>query len=271
MSHVNLARHFTVSWCYTIILLSVAGCGKNFELKYYDSGVVKSKMEIKDNEKDGEMFRYYESGALMARGTMRSGQQEGKLEWFYESGELEEVDFYIAGKSHGLVTKYYKNGQVRSTLTYEHDKPIGKNVRFGVDGSLTELAFYDSMGSLYYLTLWDSLGRRKMQAFMPVFSINVKRDSIYILAKSKIDISGTADLFIGPWNQQLNEISVLAKIRLTGTASVTTVIPNRVAINELFYKMEFRPSDADSIKGFEFYKQISKANSTIDSVKHLLD
>lgn len=262
-------RHFKAALCCIMIFLVATGCKKTFELKYYDSGTLKSKTEIKNGVKDGEVFRYYESGALMARGNMRSGQQEGKLEWFYDSGELEEVDFYVDDELDGPVTKYYKHGQVRSTSMYKHGKRIGQQTRFSVDGSIAELSFYDSLGNLYYLSIWDSPKHRKMQAFMPIFSVDVKNDSIYLSARSIINIRGTAHLSIGLSNQQHDEISVLARIDLNGTARKTTVILNNVDVDVLFYKIEFIPTESDSIKGFEFIQRIRESESPTDAPKSI--
>lgn len=249
------------------VLAITQACDDSYEIRYYGSGAIESKMRIKNGVPDGEILKYYEDGNLMGRGFFRSGKLEGDVKWFFENGDLEETGFYKNGKLDGTVKKYYRDGHLRVRSGYKDGKHSGQDIHFRKDGRLSELTCYDSLGNLYYMTKWDSDGKRVMQAFIPIFSVDTANDSTHISARCDISFFGSALLSIGTWDGN-GDIIPKAKIKLKGMTPSSAVFKTDIDPRSLFYKVNFQPSDSDTITGFEFTKKVIQSGMSDETNSH---
>lgn len=249
---------------YFFILVSVSSCTKEYETTHYDSGVVKSKRELKNGVREGTFFTYYENGNLKSRGTYRLGKLEGKLEWFYEGGELEEVDNYTDGLLTGESKTYYANGDLKVKAEYKNDQRVGTYIVYDRKGLPSELSLYDLNGNLYYFAKWGANRQKDVEAFTPVFNIVQRVDSTLIFIKSNILFSGKASLRIGLGDDFHKPIvEEIAKFTITDTTVVIKSISKIVDVKKLYYQFSFVPSESDTILEFNVNRRLIRVDSVM--------
>jgi antitoxin component YwqK of YwqJK toxin-antitoxin module len=60
-----------------------------FEKHYYESGKIRSKGPVENNQRQGEWTNYYEEGGILSKVYMENGQPVGELVQFYSNGEMQ--------------------------------------------------------------------------------------------------------------------------------------------------------------------------------------
>ena len=81
--------------------------------KYYPSGQIEIKGNVKDGIPYGLTEKYYENGQLKTRGNIKNGKPDGLWETFDEDGNLTE-------------TRKYKNGNLVVFSSYSYSKETSK-------------------------------------------------------------------------------------------------------------------------------------------------
>lgn len=108
-----------LSLAYGISCGKGADSAKPVDVKYYDSGAVKSERFEFEMDKSGAMFKqYYESGALMVTGKLGRHGNAGLWVWYYESGKKRLEEVMKRGNPHGISKLYYESGNLRMETQY---------------------------------------------------------------------------------------------------------------------------------------------------------
>lgn len=94
---------------------------EGIELFYYPSGVLKSEVEYKNENKCGFGRWYYENGKIEADCNYKNDKRHGICKEYHYSGKLRLECEYKNGKKHGIEKRYYNSGQ----LSYEHSYKNG--------------------------------------------------------------------------------------------------------------------------------------------------
>ena len=72
---------------------------------YYESGVLQSETNYKNDKKEGLTKRYHESGALKTEGSYKNGEYDGLYKVYSESGLLMHRSNFKNGKLLGKWTR----------------------------------------------------------------------------------------------------------------------------------------------------------------------
>ena len=95
---------------YTLaLLISFSSFGQIEEgITYYESGAIKSKVDILDYELDeAKVITYYESGVIKSEELYMVDVPNGECIYYYESGEFKEKGNYVDGELQGEYITYY--------------------------------------------------------------------------------------------------------------------------------------------------------------------
>lgn len=80
------------------------------ERDYYESGGLKSEIEILAGLRHGRTRYWFECGALMVEGNFYRGYCEGVVREWYADGLLMCEYEMLSGKYHGFYRSWWKNG-----------------------------------------------------------------------------------------------------------------------------------------------------------------
>ena len=86
---------------------------------YYKSGVLKSEIPYKNDQRDGIQKEYYESGAIYWEIPYKNGKKNGIVKEYYESGEIMSEVPYENGKINGIEKGYFRSGKIAYTAKYK--------------------------------------------------------------------------------------------------------------------------------------------------------
>ena len=97
-------------------------------LTYYRSGVLKSKENFYQNERQDSAFYFYPSGNLKRKGVFEEDFYWGLWLTYYENGRLKNSGSYYYGNPEGVWTFYDKKGRRIETITYKRGKKHGERI-----------------------------------------------------------------------------------------------------------------------------------------------
>lgn len=110
--------------------------------EFYDNGILKCEMQLKDslrhgvtknfdskgklmstvhfvnNIREGVARNYYPSGTINQEMVYKNNKLEGEAKMYYESGKLYMVTQYLNNKRHGVEQTYYESGSLKSQVEY---------------------------------------------------------------------------------------------------------------------------------------------------------
>jgi TonB family protein len=118
---------------------------------YYDKGILKSKINYKNNLADGEEVHYYNTGEIYYRQQSKEGKADGTYRSFTEEGKLKTETNYSKGIQEGE-TRYYENGKLVSAGRFVLGQKSGVWRYFDLFGKSTWTNEYGpSNGTAYEL------------------------------------------------------------------------------------------------------------------------
>jgi antitoxin component YwqK of YwqJK toxin-antitoxin module len=107
--------------------------GQETEIKseYYENGKLKSEINYKNEQRDGQDTTWYESGKKKSETQYKNGQKDGLDATWYDSGKKKSEIQYKNGQKDGLSTswneygekvsaRHYKNGNIEGLVTLWH-------------------------------------------------------------------------------------------------------------------------------------------------------
>jgi len=94
------------------------------QIKKYDNGKVKSKVNIKNGKRSGLAKGYYKDGSLKYETLFKNDKRDGLSKGYFKSGKLKSEQNYKNGLLNGISKKYYKSGKLKSKFTFEDDLPL---------------------------------------------------------------------------------------------------------------------------------------------------
>lgn len=154
---------------YLILLLSLLGCGKEYEKQFYDNGNIKLKAELKDGKKDGKLTSYFENGEIETIQEWKDGLVHGETVYYFKNGNISSVSNYIKGKQEGIYKKYYEDGSLKAKGVFKDDHPIDTLKFYYRNGKLMEAQIYNRKGILMDFYKYNEKGNQKLEARIPIF------------------------------------------------------------------------------------------------------
>jgi Uncharacterized protein conserved in bacteria len=135
---------------------------------YFETGTLKSTVEINDGTLNGKYVEYYDNNKLKKSCLFKNGQYDGPYKIYFSNGKLFEEGTYKEGY---------------------HDK---KTIRYNIDGSKVSEAMY-SNGDMISLTEFIKGNPVKYQ-------LNIKVDNDYINSISTYHFSVTPKPYMAQYN-----------------------------------------------------------------------
>ncbi len=116
-------------------------------IKYYPSGIIKSKINYVNGRSYGNFELYFPNGQLEEKGTWQSKVYNGKFVRYYEDGTIaQEKTFNSKGKTEGKVVYYYPNGAEELVFETVNGKGSGEAIRKWPNGDVKEKITFNSKG-----------------------------------------------------------------------------------------------------------------------------
>ncbi|MEQ1677365.1 MAG: toxin-antitoxin system YwqK family antitoxin [Chitinophagaceae bacterium] len=142
-------------WIFFCVITTLIGCNQKVEVKtYYEDGSLLSKVEMRNNIKDGRAFVYYRNGNIKESGIWVKDKQEGLWKFYYETGALYAEVGFKNGVQHGESAFFYPNYKKMSISSFEFGKANGQTELFYENGNIKERSYWkdnklDSLQILY--------------------------------------------------------------------------------------------------------------------------
>lgn len=104
---------------------------------YYQTDILKSKIEYKDGKKHGSENQCYNNGDKQTERFYKEGFKTGiHKSWWADGKQKFEYHFNEKGEFHGLVKEWYKNGQLFRDFNYVNGKEVGSQRMWKNDGTI---------------------------------------------------------------------------------------------------------------------------------------
>ena len=106
---------------------------------YYDNGVLKTEVNVKNGKPDGSMEIYNKNGSLQAKGHFKNGTfVGGKMYSYYDSGALKfEQNTNKNNKLEGITKHFYENGFLQAEIIFKnHQEVISKGYDYYDNGAM---------------------------------------------------------------------------------------------------------------------------------------
>jgi len=94
------------------------------QVKKYDNGKVKSKVNIKNGKRNGLAKGFYKDGALKYETHFKNDKREGLSKAYFKTGKIKSEQNFKGGLLNGISKKYHKNGKLKSEFTFKDDFPL---------------------------------------------------------------------------------------------------------------------------------------------------
>ena len=153
--------------------------------EYIVNGVVNTKGDYKNGNKEGYWVTYYPNGKLKEECNYDNRNYEGKYKTYYSSGKLESEGNYRNNLKNGYWVNYFEDGRISEECNYKNDYKIGFQICR--NGKLYDRCFYfyDWSDENKYLKMSND-EINKINNFLH-FRINCTLDEIYISDKDFIN------------------------------------------------------------------------------------
>lgn len=104
---------------------------------------------------------YYEGGNLMSEITYTDDTvKEGRAIGYYKSGQISIICYYKDDVLDSLYEEYYPNGKLKERGCYYKGIPVGSFRFYFQNGQLRRYNALDYRSDVFYVMLFDSLGRK---------------------------------------------------------------------------------------------------------------
>jgi antitoxin component YwqK of YwqJK toxin-antitoxin module len=120
---------------YEFILINKRGIydpDNGFKKIYYESGVLKQEVNLKNGLLNGSFKQYHENGKLHISGNFLSGEKNGFIKEYYEDGTLQNEYTAVKGEIDGEL-KQYTDGRLTSIMNYKKGKKHGNCIHLEYD------------------------------------------------------------------------------------------------------------------------------------------
>lgn len=133
-------------------------------VEYYPNGNMKSKIEIFNGVKNGEMTTYFSSGKVKEHSYYVNDTLEGLKEVYFENGRLSQKILFVKGRKNGSYSLFEEDGNIIESGNFLNDKNKGiilQYYRTGIKARLhykTYMLYVNSEQIPYWSIEYDSLG-----------------------------------------------------------------------------------------------------------------
>jgi antitoxin component YwqK of YwqJK toxin-antitoxin module len=103
---------------------------------------VRSDLQVKDGQVNGEAAYYYASGSLMEKGVFKGGQKHDQWTRFNEQGKISAIAFYELGKKNGTWLVFDDKGIKRMEMHYRDGEKTGIWISWNESGGITDTKDY---------------------------------------------------------------------------------------------------------------------------------
>lgn len=97
---------------------------------FHSNGQIKSKMNFKNYELDGEQITYSPKGEILMTMTWKTGKLDGLKSVFRNNNKIAEIP-YLYGNKHGVERHYNNNGELTMETHWENNKRHGSHRVYG--------------------------------------------------------------------------------------------------------------------------------------------
>lgn len=84
---------------------------RTVDFRYYPSGKIKVKAEMRGKYKDGTLMEYYENGQIKSRQTWKQGRLDGPFFDYFDDGQIYREGMFNNGKG-VFIDFFYRDGSV---------------------------------------------------------------------------------------------------------------------------------------------------------------
>lgn len=93
---------------------------------YYESGVLKYSLSIKDGKKHGLCTYYFENGEKWSEQYFENDISHGDHKLYHPNGEVSTIGQFENGKCHGTWLFYNETGEQIKEVLYEHGEILSQ-------------------------------------------------------------------------------------------------------------------------------------------------
>ncbi len=119
--------------------------GENIKTYFYNTNILESIVNYKDNLKYGVYIEYYQNGKKSIEANYKQGIYDGIVKKYDENGLLTSNEYYVEGKYNGIQS-YYINGIIDKEITYVNGVKNGTTTIYycsdAYNGSIAEIDHY---------------------------------------------------------------------------------------------------------------------------------
>jgi len=151
---------------YSIELLAQDTIDNAFKKFYYANGICSSEGKYIDGKPNGFWINYYETGILKSNGNRKNNELDSTWNFYNENGKLKTTIQYLNGKKNGLKINYgknelrlteenfvedikegnsitnFENGKTRFIINYNNGKENGRGVEYNENGLVISILDY---------------------------------------------------------------------------------------------------------------------------------
>jgi len=80
-------------------------------INIYKEGILLSKNQQKDGQKNGSWIAYYDNKMIESQGQFKDGKEDGLWTYFHKNGQISSTGKYVYGKKEGYWEDSLKNGK----------------------------------------------------------------------------------------------------------------------------------------------------------------
>lgn len=117
---------------YNFLVINRSGIydpNNGFKKIYYENGVLKQEVNLKNGNLHGLFRQYHENGKLHIEGNFLSGEKNGLFKEYYENGSLQNEYKTVNGEIDGEL-KQYTAGRLTSVINYKMGKKNGNCIHY---------------------------------------------------------------------------------------------------------------------------------------------
>ncbi|MEP0987200.1 hypothetical protein [Ekhidna sp.] len=108
-----------------IYILIFSSCESRTKETHYSNGIIRERVEMNGDKKEGKYEAYFENGALWKEAYFKNNELHGEMNIYYPTGEIMIERTYKKGKIEGTQYRYWKNSKINEILDFKDDKPHG--------------------------------------------------------------------------------------------------------------------------------------------------
>jgi antitoxin component YwqK of YwqJK toxin-antitoxin module len=235
-----------------------------YQREYYNTGILKAKVKIKNEKMHGLSYEYYPDGKLWRVINWENGRKEGfgfeyykngeiKTEVHYEddiqTGEVSEYDslgnliklsYLENGETEGTAFTFYPNSDTLLIANYSSGTPNGWSYQYFQNGALNKVYYYERGNLVYYKAITED--GRLYDSVLPItirsktgesiFKDSEKKEIQIILELSRFDSLGIGVIF-GQLSQDNHLLDSTEIISVYGNTLDYEIKDFRLGQNEL--------------------------------------